>query len=256
MQLASYSYWPPYFPSSAQGVHRCAAIRHRWFWCTHFPSPLTSCCPVQVEWGRRPIPKTPIANNVYDAVLWFIHPTPNLFPSTSAGTCLCLTHTHAYLLAARVRVTTYPIIRNLLAIIIILQFRVKLLPSCQQMRLARFAWRNAKKPAALARTALRLRLSWSTWIRLLFAKGMWCAVFLIIWGMVRMLIHRGRLFTMFAPPLPTFNGARECGKHISTEGHQFLSRSRNHHHNNRHQHSCRSKTFILPSNLCRPRCDR
>jgi len=80
---------------------------------------------------RKPIPKNPIANNVYDAVLWFIHPTPNLFPSTSASTCLCLTHTHAYLLAARVRVTTCPIIRNLLAIIIILQFRDKLLPSCQ-----------------------------------------------------------------------------------------------------------------------------
>lgn len=65
-----------------------------------------------------------------------------------------------------------------------------------------------------------------------------------------MLIYCGRLFTMFVPPLPTFIGAGECGKHTSTEGHRFLSRSRNHHHNNLHQHSCRSRTFILPSNPC------
>jgi len=77
----------------------------------------------------KTIPKTPIANKVYGAVLWFIHPTPNLFPSTSAGACLCPTHTHAYLLAARVRITTYLVIRSLLAMIITLQFRDKLLPS-------------------------------------------------------------------------------------------------------------------------------
>ena len=51
----------------------------------------------------KPIPKTPIANNVQRAVLWAIHPTPNLFPSTSAGTCL--THTYAHPPEARVRLT-------------------------------------------------------------------------------------------------------------------------------------------------------
>ena len=57
--------------------------------------------------------------------------------------------------------------------------------------------------------------------------------------MVRVLIHRDRLFTMFVPRLLALNGACKCGKHASTEGKQFLSRSRYHHHNNLHHCSRR-----------------
>jgi len=128
----------------------------------------------------KPIPKTPIANKVYDAVLRFYslptsshpHPQVPVYP----------THTHAYLLAARIRVTTYLIIRNLLAMTIILQFRDKLLPSWQQMRLPRFAWRTTERPAALGPRGAKVA---SVLVACYLQRVCGLLFFLIVWGMVR-----------------------------------------------------------------------
>jgi len=92
------------------------------------------------------------------------------------------------------------------------------------MRLPRFAWRNTERPAALGPRGAKVPSVLVDLDPLAICKGHMVRFFDRL-GMVRMLIHHGRLFTMFIPPLPTFNGARECGKRTSTKGRQFLSRS-------------------------------
>jgi len=95
------------------------------------------------------------SQTVYDAVRWFTHPTPNLFPS--AGT-VPLPYTRPSP-CRRVCVTTYVIIRDLLTMTIILQFRT----SCYRHD-TKCSWRAShgetqKDRPLWARAALRLRLS-------------------------------------------------------------------------------------------------